>query len=116
MTARLRNLLVAAVVVSTVLVGMRDAFAAAHAAAGRTCSIEAAFFHGSREDDSGLKSEEVEEDDVDEEQSRDLSFLGVDSVDCRPDAAVGSVTQSPICRAANLLCRDALVRGPPARG
>jgi hypothetical protein len=116
MLSRLRILLVAAVALSTVLVGMRDTLAAGRAAAVRVCSVAGESFGSSREDDSGIKSEQVEEDDGDEEEGRDLHFLGADARDCRPDPCAGALPQWPRCRAAHLRCRDTLGRGPPAIG
>ena len=116
MTFSLRSLLVAAVTLSTALVGMRDTLAAVRTATDAICSVEGDTFHGSREDDSGTKSEQAEEEDGDEDEGRDLHLFGAAARVCRQDPAVRALKQSPSCRASHLLCRDALVRGPPALG
>lgn len=116
MLSTLRTLLVAAVAVATVLVGLRDAFADAGTADVVIRSIDADALDGSREDDSGTRSEQVEEDDRDEQDDREVDLFATSALACDLGSVITSLPPTARTAVVNLRGRSALVRGPPTRG
>lgn len=114
MTLRgLRILLVAAAAFSTVLVGLRAALADARAAGMAIRCLDGAAFDGSREDDSGTRSEQVEEDDSEEQEDREIHLFATTSLACRLDLALRAASLPTRCPAAKRRCVATLGRGPP---
>lgn len=114
MTLRgLRILLVAAAALSTVLVGLRESLADARAAGMAIRCLDGAAFDGSREDDSGTRSEQVEEDDSEEQEDREVHLFATTSLTCHLDLAIGAAVPPPRSSTAARRCVATLGRGPP---
>ncbi|MEX0669852.1 MAG: hypothetical protein WD060_05290 [Pirellulales bacterium] len=114
MIRSLRILLIVAAAFSTVLVGLQAAFAEVRSAALGVSAVDGDNLDGSREDDSGTRSEQVEEDDSEEREGRELHLFATTSLACRLDA-LGHLTLPPMpCQPAQSRGQAVLVRGPPA--
>ena len=116
MTLRgLRILLITAAAFSTVLVGLRASLADARAAGVAIRCLNAAALDGSREDDSGTRSEQVEEDDSEEQEDREIHLFATTSLACRLDLAIRTASLPTRRPTADGRCVATLGRGPPPR-
>ena len=109
----LRSLLIAVAVLATVVAGLRDAFAEARSAAIAISADDASPLDGSREDDSGTPSEQMEEDDSEEESGRELhlvatSHLSSELRSCGSGLALPCPVAAPSARGS-----VSFSRGPP---
>ena len=117
MIFRLRNQVVAIAILSMVLVGVIGSRSTGDDDACGECSVGCdTTGHGTREDDCGVASEQVEENDGDEGGSRDLHAIAADAGGSDFDHAIRRLKRLAGFCAVDLLCRGTLVRGPPARG
>lgn len=114
---RPRILLIAAAALSTIVGGMRGAFADMPSAEVSVRSSDERACDGSREDDSGTIGETFEEDDREEEQGEG-SHLHLGDLAC-PGCPCSNVVRAP-AQSARCLNGEwhptaTLVHGPPAR-
>jgi len=116
MLRTLRTLLIAAAALATVLVGLRESLADALPAGLAIRSCDGDSYDGSREDDSGTRSEseQAEEDDTEDHEGRQIHLFAVVPPRFGLDgpcqlallATPGSATKPRSC--------TLHVRGPPA--
>ncbi|MCE9630947.1 MAG: hypothetical protein K8S94_09600 [Planctomycetia bacterium] len=114
MIRKLRNLLVALAALATILAGVRSPFAESLSLETAVSSTDDRTYDGSREDDSGTRSEQVEEDDSEEQDGREVHLFATSALSCSLDACVAGVTRPVVYAAPQARGRSALVRGPPA--
>jgi hypothetical protein len=113
MIRKLRKVLVALAAVSTILVGVRTTVADLGPAGMATWTVD----HerdGGCDDDSSARSEQVEEDNSEEQDGRQLHLLATSALSSSLDRCITSVTRAPCHRAPQSPKSSALVRGPPA--
>lgn len=113
MLRSLRIVLVAVAVLATILSGVRGAFAEPPCVGPTMRGLDADAFDGSREDDSGMRSETLEEDDAEEQDDREIHLAATTSLADGLDAMVGRVSGSPRQTSPHARQAAALGRGPP---
>ena len=111
MPTRSRTLIIAAVALSTVVVGLADVLAGVQADREAACSIEGDSWRADR----GTKVEEAGESDGDEEGGREIHLFASEVLACGLDSVWHQASLLPPLCVAVSSRRDALVRGPPAR-
>lgn len=112
MIRKLRKVLVAVAALSTILVGVRTTVADFQSAGPAAWTLD----HerdGGCDDDSRTRPEQVEEEDSEEQDGRQLHLLATSALSCSQDRCVASVTRGPCHRAPQSPKSSALVRGPP---
>ena len=114
MIRSLRNLLVALATLATILVGVRASFADPRSADFGFSTTDDRAHDGSREDDSGTRTEQVEEDDSEEQDGRELHLFATSALSCSLDARVAGVTRPASHAAPQTRGLSALGRGPPS--
>jgi ribosomal protein L12E/L44/L45/RPP1/RPP2 len=112
MIRSLRNLLVALAAVSTVLAGARSAVADVRPAGTAAWTADDLRDDG-REDGSDARTEQVEEDDSEEQESRLLHLLATSALFSALNGCAASLQHDGEHRAHRPRMSSALVRGPP---
>lgn len=110
----LRVLIIAAAALSTIVAGLRETFAEPASPGAAVQAVDGDALHGSREDDSGTRSEQVEEDDTEAEDDRELHFFATTSLTDGLDATVGRMAVSSRPTSPHARQEAAFGRGPPA--
>ena len=117
MLRTLRILVIGAAALATVLVGLRESLADVLPSGIAIRSVDGDAYDGSREDDSGTlsESEQVEEDDTEEQEGRDIHLFAASAPKCDLDLPIHLASLPSPCSAAKLRSCATHVRGPPTR-
>ncbi|MFM8733768.1 MAG: hypothetical protein ACKOC8_01015 [Pirellulales bacterium] len=116
MLRTLRTLLVAAAAAATILAGFRELLAEVWPADPTIHAIDAAALDGSREDDSGTRPEQAEEDDRDEQEDRELHLFATTVLACDLGSTVAFAAPTTRSTVVRVPGRTDRVRGPPTIG
>jgi hypothetical protein len=109
-----RNLLVVLAAFSTLLAGVRGGQNVSRPTGSSIAALGSEALDGSREDDSGKRSEETEEDDREKNGDRDIHLLATTALACSLEAS-GVFFNAGASAAKPRLHRRAFpIRGPPA--
>jgi len=115
MLRTLRILVIGAAALATVLVGLRESLAGVLPSGIAIRSVDGDTYDGSREDDSGTlsESEQVEEDDTEEQEGREIHLFAAAAPKCGLDSPIHLASLPSPFSATKLRCCATHVRGPP---